>query len=203
MKVSKIARKHLITSSALALALGFSNGSTIAAGNQAGNFARGAQSWGENCTRCHNMRDPKEFPDSAWKPIVSHMRIRGSLTGQEAKDILTFLQASNSASTATTRPVSATSGPARSSGASGQEIFNGTCIACHGANGKGVLPGVPDFTEKGGRLSKSDAELISHITNGFQSPGSPMAMPPKGGNASLNGADIKAVLAYIRKSFGK
>lgn len=61
----------------------------------AGDFARGAKSWAQNCARCHNMRDPKEFRDDLWKPIVMHMRVRAGLTGQEARDILEFLQRSN------------------------------------------------------------------------------------------------------------
>ena len=42
------------------------------------------------------------------------------------------------------------------------------------------FPGTPDFTSSDGSLSKSDSVLIDHISNGFQSEGSPMAMPPKG-----------------------
>jgi len=61
----------------------------------AATFARGAKSWADNCDRCHNMRDPKDFDDRAWKIIMSHMRIRAGLTGQEARDILKFLQGSN------------------------------------------------------------------------------------------------------------
>ncbi|HVS27786.1 MAG TPA: hypothetical protein VHE58_10935 [Burkholderiales bacterium] len=58
-------------------------------------FSRGAQAWANNCARCHNMRDPKDFRDDEWKVIMSHMRIRAGLTGQEARDILQFLQRSN------------------------------------------------------------------------------------------------------------
>lgn len=58
-------------------------------------FARGAKAWADNCGRCHNMRDPKELRDDQWKPVVTHMRIRAGLTGQEASDILLFLQGSN------------------------------------------------------------------------------------------------------------
>ncbi|MFH1820201.1 MAG: cytochrome c, partial [Pseudomonadota bacterium] len=28
----------------------------------------------------------------------------------------------------------------------GQAVYNGTCIACHGSDGTGSLPGVPDLT---------------------------------------------------------
>lgn len=60
-----------------------------------GDFARGAQAWVANCSRCHNPRDPKEFRDDLWKPVMYHMRIRGGLTGQDTRDILKFLQESN------------------------------------------------------------------------------------------------------------
>jgi len=96
-------------------------------------------------------------------------------------------------------PVSADAG---ADAAAGKEVYSQTCVACHGANGKGAIPGVADFTDENGSLSKSDAELIKNITDGFQSPGSFMAMPPKGGNPGLAEADIKAVLAYLRKTFG-
>lgn len=58
-------------------------------------FARGAQTWANNCARCHNMRDPKELRDDQWRAAVAHMRVRAGLTGQEARDVLLFLQGSN------------------------------------------------------------------------------------------------------------
>lgn len=58
-------------------------------------FARGAKAWAENCSRCHNMRDPKDYRDDQWRAVVGHMRVRAGLTGQEARDILLFLQRSN------------------------------------------------------------------------------------------------------------
>lgn len=60
-----------------------------------GDVGRGAKAWSDNCARCHNMRDPKEFRDDQWKVIVMHMRVRGALTGQDARDILAYLQAAN------------------------------------------------------------------------------------------------------------
>jgi len=89
--------KNTFTSSMAVLILGLATVSTAGAAetNQTGDFSRGAQAWVANCTRCHNARDPKEFRDDLWKPIVTHMRIRAGLTGQEARDILTFLTESN------------------------------------------------------------------------------------------------------------
>jgi len=128
-----------------------------------------------------------------WAPVVLHMRIRAGLTGQQTRDITAFLQSSNFLP-----PVVA---PATiSSGLSGQEIYSTTCIACHGADGKGAFPGVPDFKE---RLSQSDDILIQHITEGFQTPGSPMAMPARGGNPDYTDQDLRETLSYIRQNFAK
>lgn len=170
----------------------------------AGDISRGTISWGQNCARCHEMRDPAEFRDDQWRSIVAHMRLRAGLTGQQQRDILAFLQSANnpvpkmvnvsSTKVAENNSVSAQSGKA---------VYDKTCIACHGTDGKGALPGVPDFTKSDGRLSKADEMLLQNITDGFQSPGSPMAMPAKGGNVNLTDGDIKAVLVYLRQSFGQ
>lgn len=87
-------------------------------------------------------------------------------------------------------------------GNAGQAIYKAHCSACHGNNGKGAFSGVPDFTKKGGVLSQSDSVLLQRIENGYQSPGAAMAMPPKGGDASLTTAQIKEVLAYLHSEFG-
>ena len=58
-------------------------------------FARGARAWAGQCARCHNMRDPRELRDDQWRAVVTHMRVRAGLTGEQARDILRFLQESN------------------------------------------------------------------------------------------------------------
>lgn len=58
-------------------------------------FARGARAWADNCSRCHNMRDPKELSDRQWKVVTTHMRLRAGLDGQQVRDITIFLQGSN------------------------------------------------------------------------------------------------------------
>ncbi|VAV98674.1 hypothetical protein MNBD_ALPHA06-284 [hydrothermal vent metagenome] len=84
----------------------------------------------------------------------------------------------------------------------GKDVYEGTCIYCHGDNGKGEIPGTPNFNKADGVLSKSDAELITNITDGFESPGADMPMPAKGGNPDLSDEDVKNVMAYLRKEFG-
>ncbi|MFQ5346348.1 MAG: c-type cytochrome [Rhodothalassiaceae bacterium] len=87
--------------------------------------------------------------------------------------------------------------------AHGKAVFRGTCVACHGEDGKGVVPGAPDFTDPKGPLAKSDALLLQHMERGYRSPGAMMAMPPKGGNPRLSDQDFRDVLAYLRQAFGK
>ncbi len=171
-----------------------------------GNFQRGAKIWVDNCGRCHNIRGAKELRDDQWISTMFHMRIRGGLTGQETRDVLTFMLGSNTLASKTV--VSDASSPAsttstKGSGLSGKAIYSQTCIACHAAGGTGAFPGVPDFTKASGVLGKSDSVLLKHVAEGFQSQGSPMAMPPKGGNPVLTQDDVKAVLGYIRSTFGR
>lgn len=86
----------------------------------------------------------------------------------------------------------------------GKTAYNETCVACHGEGGKGQgIPGMPDLTKKHGRLMKSDDQLMSSIINGFHSPGSPMEMPPLGGNPDLVASDVADVIVYMRKTFQK
>ncbi|MGD8311195.1 MAG: cytochrome c [Gammaproteobacteria bacterium] len=176
-------------------------GPATAADGGAGDIHAGAISWSQNCARCHNMRDPTEFRDDLWKPIVTHMRVRAGLTGKQQRDILSFLQASNNPLPATT-PADMT-GEAAAAALSGEQVYNQTCVACHGVDGSGRMPGVPDFTAADGPLSKPDDILVRHILEGFRSPGSPMAMPPKGSNPDLTTADIRAVVGYLRTNFGR
>lgn len=55
----------------------------------------GAQLWGENCGRCHNIRPITSLDDDHWEVAVQHMRTRAGLTEDEAIKIVKFLKASN------------------------------------------------------------------------------------------------------------
>jgi mono/diheme cytochrome c family protein len=168
-----------------------------------GDFAKGAQTWADNCSRCHNMRDPKDLRDDQWITTVFHMRTRAGLTGQQTRDIITFLQQSNNRTAPKSSTAPNNTMNVESSGLTGEQIYSQTCIACHGDSGSGTVPGAPNFNSKNSPLSKSDDELVKNISNGYQTPGSPMAMPAKGGNNKLNAEDIRNVLAYIKSKFSK
>ncbi|MHB1829043.1 MAG: c-type cytochrome [Steroidobacteraceae bacterium] len=84
----------------------------------------------------------------------------------------------------------------------GQTIFQTHCSVCHGNDGKGRMTGMPEFTRKHGVLSLPDTVLLQRIEHGYQAPGAPMAMPPRGGDPSLTDEQIERVLAYLRSRFG-
>jgi len=52
----------------------------------------GAQLWTENCARCHNTRSPDYYSPGQWAIVGEHMRVRGYLTGEEAREVTAFLQ---------------------------------------------------------------------------------------------------------------
>jgi len=86
--------------------------------------------------------------------------------------------------------------------AKGEELFNATCIACHGQDGVGIEglgKGIPDSEFIRG---KSDAELLAFIKVG-RSTSDPenttgVDMPPKGGNPALSDSDVMDIIAYFR-----
>lgn len=154
-------------------------------------FVRGAQKWGNTCSRCHAMRDPKDLDDAQWQVAVAHMRARAGLTATDAGDIVRFLQQSNLVTDGALYVASA----AVQAAPDGAALYKQSCVACHGNDGKGAIPGVPDLAT---RMSKGDADLQASILNGFQTKGSPMAMPAKGGNPKLTAEEAAALVAYLR-----
>ena len=56
--------------------------------------------------------------------------------------------------------------------AEGQEIYESFCAACHGSDGKPMIPDAPNFSS-GERMEKTDAELLVSIMEGKGDPVSP------------------------------
>ena len=71
----------------------------------------------------------------------------------------------------------------------GKEVYLKECISCHGSDGTGEMPGLPNFVESN-VLFKSDAELINVINDGKGT------MP--GYNGLLTDEQIRDVVAYLR-----
>lgn len=80
----------------------------------------------------------------------------------------------------------------------GKAVYEKSCMACHGPQGKGdgptgkvLVPPAADFTSAASR-KKSDAELLKTIENGKP----PTAMIAWKGQ--LSAQDIQHVLAYVK-----
>ncbi|MCB0077034.1 MAG: cytochrome c [Anaerolineales bacterium] len=86
--------------------------------------------------------------------------------------------------------------------AAGETIFNQTCVACHGAGGVGVQGLGKAFQNNEFVSGQSDEELVAFLHEGRAADdpanSSGVAMPAKGGNASLTDQDLYNVVAYIR-----
>ncbi len=55
----------------------------------------GAQLWGENCIRCHNIPSPSDYNDVDWETISLHMQVRANLTEEEMTKMKDFLKSAN------------------------------------------------------------------------------------------------------------
>lgn len=61
----------------------------------AANKLSGEELWNANCGKCHALRAAPERSDEDWAVIMSQMRVRAGLTGEEAKAVLEYLQSLN------------------------------------------------------------------------------------------------------------
>jgi cytochrome c5 len=86
-------------------------------------------------------------------------------------------------------PAAAAAAPAESSG-SGRKIYDTACVACH-ASGVANAPKLGDKKAWAPRLATGLDALTASVIKGKG------AMPPKGGNASIPDADIRAAVEYM------
>jgi cytochrome c5 len=76
----------------------------------------------------------------------------------------------------------------------GEEVFNTTCVACHGSG----LAGAPKFGDKAAwapRIAQGTDTLHKHAIEGFS--GKAGVMPAKGGMSSVTDASIMAAVDYM------
>ena len=76
----------------------------------------------------------------------------------------------------------------------GEEVFNTTCVACHGSG----LAGAPKVGDKGAwapRIAEGADTLHQHALHGFT--GKSGVMPAKGGMTSVTDASIMAAVDYM------
>ena len=86
--------------------------------------------------------------------------------------------------------------------AEGKALFQQTCFACHGSDGKGLPNLGKDLTTSEFVDTSTDAELLAYVIEGrtaddpLNTTGVPM--PPKGGFDFLTEDDIRSIIAFVR-----
>lgn len=78
--------------------------------------------------------------------------------------------------------------------ADGKSVFDGGCVACHGAGIAGA-PKVGDKAAWAPRIAQGANTLYTHAIAGFT--GKAGMMPAKGGNVALTDAQVKAAVDYM------
>ena len=73
---------------------------------------------------------------------------------------------------------------------SGEEIYNGSCMACH-ATGAAGAPKVGDAAAWAPRIAQGSDKLLANAINGLN------AMPPKGLCMACSEADLQAAVDYM------
>ena len=77
----------------------------------------------------------------------------------------------------------------------GPQVYNAACIVCHQPGSTTGAPTVGDAAAWAPRIAQGKDTLYTHALNGFT--GQKGTMPPKGANASLADADVKAAVDYM------
>lgn len=94
--------------------------------------------------------------------------------------------------------------PASSGGdaVAGESLYQGTCAACHGPNGKGLPALGKDLTTSEFFQGSSDEEMLAFILIGRDANDpentTGVAMLPKGGNPALSDEDILNIISFVR-----
>lgn len=86
--------------------------------------------------------------------------------------------------------------------AHGHEVFETTCSVCHGSGGMGKQGLGKSLVHSDFVLALSDSELSAFIARGRDATDplntTKVAMPPRGGNQALTGADLASVVIFMR-----
>jgi len=82
------------------------------------------------------------------------------------------------------------SGTAAAGKPDGKKVYDTTCVACHGAG----VAGAPKTGDKAAWAPRLKSGINALYASALKGKG---AMPPKGGNAALADADIKAAVDYL------
>jgi mono/diheme cytochrome c family protein len=167
--------------------------------------AEGARVYGTTCGRCHNPRSPLERSDRDWVTIINHMRVRANMTGDQVRNVLAFLQATNADPRETTILPSA--GPAPTPGAAeplaeaavstdpavvarGELLVRQrACLGCHVVGNEGGQVG-PSLN---GVVRRRGADFVRKKLQNPTFDKQTSMMP----NFGLTAEEIEAILAFL------
>jgi cytochrome c5 len=88
------------------------------------------------------------------------------------------------------KPQAAAAAPAKAGAADGKKVYDSTCMTCH-ATGVANAPKLGDKAAWAPRIKQGMDTLLQSALKGKG------AMPPKGGNASLSDADVRAAIEFM------
>lgn len=124
-------------------------------------------------------RDPNANPSQARLTEERIAPVTGVHVGAEGE-----------AAVAAAATVAAAPGAAATAGASGEQIYNTVCMACHAAGVAGApVPGSDAMKER--LAAKGLDGLVASAIAGLN------VMPPKGGRPDLTDADIRAAVEFM------
>ncbi len=78
----------------------------------------------------------------------------------------------------------------------GRDLFHTNCVACHGADAKGVMGLGRDLTTSDFVAQQSDGDLLAFLVTGR--PEALPPMPPRAGNPDLSDDELSALVVYMR-----
>ena len=131
------------------------------------------------------------------RDIPDRVRLdRGALlgTGSSVAERIKPVAQVNVASAETQREPAKNAAAAPAASRDGQQVYQTTCVACHGAGIAGA-PKLGDKSQWAKHIAKGRDTLYTSAVNGVQ--GSAGAMPPKGGNPALSNAEVRAAVDYM------
>jgi cytochrome c5 len=148
----------------------------------------------------HALQGIRQMPARGGNPSLSDLEVARAIvymanqSGQKLKEPAAPAEGKKDDAKAPTTSVAAVAAtpavPAGSGAADGKAIYEKNCAACH-LTGAANAPKAGDKVAWEPRLKQGKDNLYEHAIKGKG------AMPPKGGNASLSDAEVKAAVDYL------
>lgn len=151
------------------------------------------------CNRSHERPEDSDVKKSMWKKTAGFVAVVGlavvslsshALTDKQLQDVKARIKPAGSlcleGDASCGQPVAAAGGKPKS----GEEVFNGTCNACHGT-GVGGAPKNGDKAAWKDRIAEGIDTLHTHAIAGIR------AMPPKGTCMSCSDDEVKAAVDFM------